>query len=105
MARRRELAAVRAARARKRRRRKKRLRAVILFFETIILMLLMGTAYVMVKYDKFQFVGMDNIEVNEGIDLEGYTTIALFGGDSREGQLEEGIHADTIIFVSIYIVS
>ncbi len=101
MARRRELAAVRAARARKRRRRKKRLRAVILFFETIILMLLMGTAYVMVKYDKFQFVGMDNIEVNEGIDLEGYTTIALFGGDSREGQLEEGTHADTIIVVSI----
>ena len=101
MARRRELAAVRAARARKRRRRKKRLRAVILFFETIILMLLMGTAYVMAKYDKFQFVGMDNIEVNEGIDLEGYTTIALFGGDSREGQLEEGTHADTIIVVSI----
>lgn len=101
MARRRELAAVRAAKARKRRRRKKRLRAVILFFETIILLVLMGTAYVMAKYDKFQFVGMDNIEVNEGIDLEGYTTIALFGGDSREGQLEEGTHADTIIIVAI----
>lgn len=101
MARRRELAAVRAAKARKRRRRKKRLRAVILFFETIILIALMGTAYVMAKYDKFQLVGIDNIEINEGIDLEGYTTIALFGGDSREGQLEEGTHADTIIIAAI----
>lgn len=101
MARRRELAAVRAAKARKRRRRKKRLRAVILFFETIILIVLMGTAYVMAKYDKFQLVGIDNIEINEGIDLEGYTTIALFGGDSREGQLEEGTHADTIIIAAI----
>lgn len=95
------MAAVRAARARKKRRRKKRIRAVILFFETIILFMLMGTAYIMAKYDKFQLVGMDNIEVNEGIELEGYTTVALFGGDSREGQLEEGTHADTIIVVAI----
>lgn len=101
MAKRRELAAVRAARARKKRRRKKRIRAVILFFETIILIMLMGTAYIMAKYDKFQLVGMGNIEINEGIELEGYTTVALFGGDSREGQLEEGTHADTIIVVAI----
>ena len=103
MARRRELAAIRAAKARKRRRRKKRLRAAIIFIETFILIMLMGTAYVMAKYDKFQRVEIDkdNIEVNEGIKLEGYTTIALFGGDSREGQLEEGTHADTIIIVSI----
>lgn len=101
MARRRELAAVRAAKARKRRRRKKRLRAVILFLETIILIMLMGTAYIMAKYDKFQFVDIGDVEVNEGIELEGYTTVALFGGDSREGQLEEGTHADTIIIVAI----
>lgn len=103
MARKRELAAIRAAKARKKRRRRKRLRAVILFLETIILIMLMGTAYVMAKYDKFQRVNIDkdDIEVNEGIELEGYTTVALFGGDSREGQLEEGTHADTIIIVSI----
>lgn len=103
MARRRELAAIRAAKARKRRRRRKRIRAAIIFIETFILIMLMGTAYVMAKYDKFQRVDIDkdNIEVNEGITLEGYTTVALFGGDSREGQLEEGTHADTIIIVSI----
>ena len=54
MARKRELAAIRAAKARKKRRRRKRLRAVILFLETVILLMLMGTAYVMAKYDKFQ---------------------------------------------------
>ncbi len=101
MARKRELAAIRAAKARKKRRRRKRLRAVILFLETIILIMLMGTAYIMAKYDKFQRVDIDNVEVNEGIRLEGYTTVALFGGDSREGQLEEGTHADTIIIVAI----
>lgn len=103
MAKRRELAAIRAAKARKRRRRRKRLRAAIIFIETFILIMLMGTAYVMAKYDKFQKVDIDkgDIEVNEGIKLEGYTTVALFGGDSREGQLEEGTHADTIIIVSI----
>jgi LCP family protein required for cell wall assembly len=103
MARKRELAAIRAAKARKRRRRRRRLRAVILMFETIILLSLMAVAFVMAKYDKFQRVDIDkdNIEVNEGIELTGYTTVALFGGDSREGQLEEGTHADTIIIVAI----
>lgn len=101
MARKKELAAIRAAKARKKRRRRRRLRAVILMFETLILIMLMGTAYVMAKYDKFQRVELDDVEVNEGIELTGYTTVALFGGDSREGQLEEGTHADTIIIVAI----
>ncbi len=103
MARRRELAAIRAAKARKKRRRQKRIRKLILTFEIIILMVLLGTTFVMAKYGKFQKVDIDkdDIEVNEGIELEGYTTIALFGGDSREGQLEAGTHADTIIVVAI----
>ena len=39
--------------------------------------------------------------MNEGANQEGYTTVALFGGDSREGQLEEGTHADCIIVATI----
>ena len=76
---------------------------MLLAFEIIILMLLLGTAYVMAKYDKFQTVNIDadDIEINEGADREGYTTVALFGGDSRDGQLEAGTHADTIIIVAI----
>ena len=101
--RRRQLKAVQAAKARKRRRSRRRRRAVILAFEIIILMMLLGTAYVMAQYDKFQTVTIDaeDVEINEGAEKEGYTTIALFGGDSRDGQLEEGTHADTIIIVSI----
>ncbi len=103
MAKRKELPAIRAAKARKKRRRRKRIRKFILTFEIIILMALLGAAFVMAKYGKFQKVDIDkdDIEVNEGIELEGYTTIALFGGDSREGQLEAGTHADTIIIVAI----
>ena len=98
-----QLKAVRAAKARKKRRNRRRRRAVLLAFEIIILMLLLGTAYVMAKYDKFQTVTIDadDIEINEGADREGYTTVALFGGDSRDGQLEAGTHADTIIIVAI----
>ena len=46
----------------------------------------------------------DNIDVNEGIDIDvlsGYTNIALFGLDSRYGELEQGVRSDTIIIVSI----
>ena len=98
-----QLKAVRTAKARKKRRNRRRRRAVLLAFEIIILMLLLGTAYVMAKYDKFQTVNIDadDIEINEGAEREGYTTVALFGGDSRDGQLEAGTHADTIIIVAI----
>ncbi|NLL92781.1 MAG: hypothetical protein GX225_01345 [Clostridiales bacterium] len=46
----------------------------------------------------------DNMNANEGVDLDtldGYTNIALFGLDSRYGELEQGVRSDTIIIVSI----
>ena len=46
----------------------------------------------------------DDIVVNEGIDMEkfkGYYTIALFGIDSRDEQLDAGVNSDSIILVSI----
>ena len=98
-----KLKSVQAAKARRNRQNRRRKRAFILVLEVIILSLLMGTAYVMAKYDKFQTVAInkDDIEINEGVKREGYTTVAVFGGDSREGQLEEGTHADTIMVVAI----
>lgn len=103
MTRKKELAAIRAAKARKKRRNRRKKRIIILTLEVIVLMFLMGTAFVMAKYDKFQRVSIesDDIKINDGVKQEGYTTVALFGGDSREGQLEEGTHADTIIIVAI----
>ena len=66
-------------------------------------MILLGIGYVMNKYDKFQLnlFAEGDIQFNEGAEQEHYTTIALFGGDSREGQLEAGTHADTIMIASI----
>lgn len=99
----RQLKAVQAAKARKKRRNRRRRRILVLSMEVIVLLLLLGTAYVMKKYDKVQKVSIDkeDVNINEGAIKEGYTTVALFGGDSREGELGAGTHADTIIIVSI----
>lgn len=93
------LKAVQAAKARKKRRNRRRKRAIVLAIEVIILLALSCTAFVMAKYDKFQRVEIDSddIKINSGVKMEGYTTVALFGGDSREGQLEAGARTDTII--------
>lgn len=99
----RQLTAAQAAKARKKRKSRRKKRIAILVLEVFILALLLGTVYVMAKYNKFQTVTIDKdeIEINDGIEQEGYMTVALFGGDSRDGQLEEGTHADTIIIASI----
>lgn len=99
----RNLKAVQAAKARKKRRNRRRKRAIVLAVEVIILLALSCTAFVMAKYDKFQrvVINSDDIKINSGAKKEGYTTVALFGGDSREGQLEAGTRADTIIVVAI----
>lgn len=97
------LKAVEAAKARKKQRSRRKRRAVILGMEIVLLLLLLATAYVMAKYDKFQTVAIDadDIQINEGVKKDGYSTYVLFGADSREGELEAGTHADTIIIVSL----
>ncbi len=99
----RSLKAAKAERAAKKRRAKRRRRIIVLLVEIIIFAILLTIAYAMWKYDKIQLQSFEEGEIqhNEGVKLEGYTTIALFGGDSREGALEEGTHADTIMVVSI----
>ncbi len=99
----RSLKAAKAERVAKKKRAKKRKRALVLLVEVIIFCSLVGTGYIMTKYNKFQlnpFEG-DELQINEGVQQEKYTTIALFGGDSREGELEAGTHADTMMVVSI----
>ncbi|MCB6203640.1 LCP family protein [Extibacter muris] len=98
------LKAEKAIKAKRKKKQRRRRRAVVLVVEVIMLLLLSGVAYAMMKFDKLQAVNIDkkDLELNEGVEeKEGYTTIALFGGDSRDGQLEEGTHADTIIVASI----
>ena len=99
----RSLKEVKAERVAKKKKARRRKRVIVLLAELFVLAILLGTGYVMTKYGKFQLnlFGEGDILVNDGAKKEGYTTIALFGGDSREGQLEAGTHADTIMVVSI----
>lgn len=87
---------------RKRKARRRR-RAWFLISEFFVLFILLGIGYVMFKYDKFQIhsFGAGELQVNDGVEKKGYTTLALFGGDSRDGVLEAGTHSDSIILVSI----
>lgn len=98
-----QLKAVQTVKSQKKKRRRRKKRIAVLVVEVLILTILAGTAYVMAKYDKFQTIsiGKDDIEINDGIAQEGYITVALFGGDSRDGALDAGTHADTIIIVAI----
>jgi len=99
----RKLKEAKAERAAKKRKARRRKRAFFMIMEFLILFILLAVGYVMVKYGKIQLnvFGDGDIKFNDGVKQEGYTTIALFGGDSREGQLEAGTHADTIIVASI----
>lgn len=99
----RSLKEAKAQKAEKKRRAKRRKRVIVLLVELLILAILLGIGYMMLKYDKIQLNPLvaDDISINHGVENEGYTTIALFGGDSREGKLGAGTHADTIIVASI----
>lgn len=99
----RRLKDAKAERAAKKRKARRRRRIIVLLVEIFILICLLGAGYVLTKYGKFQLNMFEqgDIQKNEGVEQEGYTTIALFGGDSREGELEAGTHADTIMLVSI----
>lgn len=95
--------AVKAERTAKKKRARKRKRVIVLMVELVILFTLLSIGYMMSKYGKLQLnlVDDEKITTNEGMQKEGYTTIALFGGDSREGKLGAGTHADTMIVISI----
>lgn len=48
-------------------------------------------------------VNLKDIVINSGIAKSGYRNIALFGVDSREGDLDSGTNSDTIMVCSITI--
>lgn len=85
---------------RKRRKRKRR-RILVLVIEVIILAALSVVAYGIFKLGSLNHLSL-NVD-NNGWTQEGYTNIALFGTDSREGAAENGepVRSDTIIVVSL----
>ena len=94
---------VKAKQIAKRRKARRRKRVLFLIIEIFILFVLMLMAYGLIMYGKIDktILNQEAIKVNEGVSQNGYTTIALFGGDSREGKLGAGTHTDTMMVVSI----
>jgi LCP family protein required for cell wall assembly len=82
-------------------RRKKRI--IFLILEILLLLCLLACVYAVSKFGKMDMHAFEDgeIETNEGIAQDGYTTIALYGTDSREGELEEGTRTDTIMIAAI----
>lgn len=66
---------------------------------------IMAAVYILSKYKKLENkeIPKEDIVMNdlaEGVG-EGFTNFALFGGDSREGELDKGIRTDSIIIASL----
>lgn len=92
-----------------RRAKKKQKRIALFIFEILILAVLVVVLYGVLKADNIQKIKVDeeninkvfNEKVEENESLKGYRNIALFGVDSREGDLGKGTRSDSIIIASI----
>lgn len=97
----------RAAAARKTKKKQKRIALFIV--EILVLAVLVAVLYTVLKADNVQKIKVDEDNINkvmnekvvENESLKGYRNIALFGVDSREGDLGKGTRSDTIIIASI----
>lgn len=92
-----------------RRAKKKQKRIILFIVEILVLAILVAVLYTVLKADNIKKIKVDeeNIvtKVNEKVEnnesLKGYRNIALFGVDSREGDLGKGTRSDSIIIASI----
>lgn len=91
----------------RRRCRKSTWSRVMFALEIIVLIVLMGGLFVYAKLGNVQYedLNFENIDVNKSVEenqvMKGYTTIALVGLDSRDGELDGDVNSDTMIIASI----
>ena len=88
---------------RKRAAKKEKRKRITFIIEILILVLLAAGLFVAAKVGKIKRadVSKGDIVINDNVNLKGYTNIALFGVDSREGSLDKEAHSDTILIASI----
>lgn len=102
----------RGRRARSRKARRLKPIQIVLICLAAVLAVLVGTAvfYVASKWDKIDtnnisaedIIINQEVRENKNVDLgEGYTNVAIFGVDSRDGSLGEGNRTDCIIVASL----
>lgn len=85
----------------KKRRQRRRRRILVLFLEVVILAGLCTVAYGIFKLEKLDINILDTDKLEAYRDTGPYTNIALFGLDSREGELGKGVQSDSIMIASI----
>lgn len=83
------------------RQKRRRRRMIILVAEIIVLLILCVAAYGFFKLDKMDFKVLDEEKLEAYQDTGPYTNIALFGLDSRNGELDGGVQSDCIMIASI----
>lgn len=83
---------------RKKRRRK---RVLLLTTELVILAVLGVVAFGVFKFNKLDFKNLNTENLAVYKDTGPYTNVALFGLDSREGEIEGGVQSDCIMIASI----
>ncbi len=82
-------------------RKRRRKRMIVVVLELIILAALSVVAYGMFKLNKMEQTTLDEKKLDIYKDTGDYTNIALFGLDSREGELEGGVQSDCMMIASI----
>ncbi len=82
-------------------RRKKKIRKLIILVEILVLIILSITAYGVHKYTLMDTTTLDESKLDIYQSTGDYTNIALFGLDSREGELDGGVQSDCIMVASI----
>lgn len=83
------------------RRKRRRKRIMVLVVEIIVLVVLCVVAYGLMKMDKINYNWLDKDKLEIYRDTGPYTNIALFGVDSRDGELESGVRSDSMMIASI----
>ena len=90
--------------------KKKRRKIVLFIMEIFVLLILLVVFWGVMKARQIKIVTIDDqdVEINEQVKeatetgaMKGYRNIALFGVDSRDGELDKSTRTDTIIIASI----
>lgn len=91
-------------RRRQSKRKKRKTKKKVLFVVEVLVILILAVglfaAYKLSRLQK-KDISKGDILINDQVELDGYTNIALFGVDSRDGKMDIEAHSDALMVASI----